>query len=298
MKALSASIAVAALAACTTPYQQDSLLNNGGYQDKLLDDGSYAVSVTVNNVTSRDTAVAYLDRRSGELCPAGYDTVERTNDEGVWFRRHRNEKTETAVIRCKDALPPPPGAAGAKTTHAALYCFTGDCTPDVDACERRRVEANAPGACEKTTAAFCTSLTVVADGSHRRVCMPDRDRCNARRNALVARQGFSDVGECYELLDDRAADDAVAAHSFYCAASPTDPELGTCDRDQATCTAARAKIGRDLAPCALAETADCFLDGGTPVCAPSPHGCGVARERHFEEDAGTGIPVGACHEAR
>jgi hypothetical protein len=291
------AIAAIALASCTTPYQQNAFLANGGYEDKQLDDGSYTVNVTVNNVTSRDTAVAYLDRRAGELCPTGYDTVERTNDEGVWFRRHRNEKTETAVIRCRDAASPPPGP-GPRTTQVALYCFTGDCTQDLDTCERRRVEANAQGACEKTTAAFCTSLTVVADGSHRRVCLPDRGRCDERRNALGARKDFSDVGACYELLDERPVDDAVAVHGFYCAASPTDADIGTCDRDQAACTAERAKIGGDLAACGLVKTADCFLDGGTPVCAPSAHVCGVTRERHFEEDAGTEIPVGACHEVR
>jgi hypothetical protein len=308
MPRLAAFLALLVIA-CPTPYQENSgLLGTGGYQDKQLDDGSYAITVTVNAVTSRDTAIAYLERRADELCPAGYDTVDRTSSEGeqVTFRhRHPGVVTvpdgtsiESAIIQCSaaTAAPPPPGAPRPKATHAAFYCFSGDCTQDHDTCERRRTEANVDGTCAQTTAVYCTSFLAVADRSHRRACMPDRGRCKQRRDELGGQPAFTEIGDCYAMLDDRPADHAVAARGFYCSTSPTDPDVGVCDRDEGACTAARAKVGGDLAPCALAGSAFCFLDGDQPVCAPTPHVCGVKRDRRYDRDAGTGIPVGACTE--
>jgi hypothetical protein len=301
-------IVVVTLAACPTPYQENTLLSSGGYEDKQLDDGSRAITVTVNTLTSRATAVDYLGRRADELCPAGYDTLDRSSSEGEEVRfRHRHPgavtvpdgtSIESAIIRCTEAptVPPPPGHPAARHTHAVFYCFTGDCSQDRDTCERRRAEANVDGTCQDTTAVYCTSFTAVAGGSHLRACMPDRGRCKQRHDALANQSEFTDVGECYAMLDDRTADHAVATHGFYCSASPTDPTAGVCDRDEAACTAARAKVGRDLAPCALVDSAYCFADGDQPVCAPTTPACAAKRDRRFDRNAGTGVPVGACSE--
>lgn len=297
-------LAVLALAACPTPYQQAGVLSDG-YSDKQLDDGNHAISVTVNRATSRDTAVDYLQQRAAELCPDGYDTLDRSSDEGERIRFTRRNpgvvsvpdgtSIEAAVIHCNDA-PATPTRPDARFTHAVFYCFTGDCTQSKDTCEQRRTQANVDGACAQTTAVYCTSFLANADHSRRRACMPDRKRCNDRRDTLGTSGEYADLSACYAMLDDRKQDSTVAAH-FYCAHSPTDPDLSACARNSADCDAERAKIGKDLAPCALADTATCFYDGETPVCAATAHACAVRRDRHFEHNAGTGVPVGACTEA-
>jgi hypothetical protein len=177
-----------------------------------------------------------------------------------------------------------------------FYCFVGDCTQSKDTCEQRRTQASVEGTCDETTAVYCTSFLAVADHSRRRACMPDRRRCDERRDTLGKQGDYTDLSACYAMLDDRKQDQVIAPH-FFCAASPTNPDLSACARNRADCDEERAKIGKDLASCVLADSAHCFYDGADPVCAATAHACAVRRERHFDRKAGTGVPVGGCTEA-
>ena len=155
-----------AVSACTTPYQREDAL--GGYTDKRLPNGDYLIAVRVNGYTSRGAAFEYLHRRAGELCPAGYDVIDRTGgDNGAdngWETTHKPE--EDAVVRCHAGGPTPVVAAG-------YWCASGGdgtCWPDNHAC------VSAGGGCMEVSAAWCASY--LDDGGARgQLCSVSEKSC-------------------------------------------------------------------------------------------------------------------------
>src|SRR3569832_882870 len=97
------------LVGCATPYQQMGF--SGGYADKEIGNNRYLVTVKVNGFTDRATALEYLDRRAAELCPTGYDIVDRAagDNGGVVVTRsfisENHKPEEDAVIQCRVTRP-------------------------------------------------------------------------------------------------------------------------------------------------------------------------------------------------
>ena len=76
MRGVALTVAVLLLAASSTPYQAGGGFR-GGVTERYLGPGRWFVRVEVNGYTSRSTAMEYFHRRSYELCPAGYDILDR-----------------------------------------------------------------------------------------------------------------------------------------------------------------------------------------------------------------------------
>lgn len=156
---------VLALTACATPYQRMGL--SGGYDDKRLGNGDYVVTVKVNGFTDRATALEYLHRRAGELCPDGYKLVDRTDGDNGDFRTGSKPELD-AVVRCKDTA-----------REAAVEA-------------RRHEEANREHRKEAAIAVprgfFCTSAAAV------NLCVRDKAECARARESMLG--AVPDLAAC------------------------------------------------------------------------------------------------------
>lgn len=199
-------IACAAVGGCATPYQRMGTL--GGYDDKQLPNGDYIVTVKVNGYTDRATALEYMHRRAGELCPGGYDLIDRTDGDngGVVVSRGHVSQTRKpevdGVVRCKDSAQDAAREAKAyERAHRAelaqsrqqnvpapaveprgFFCSSsptnaavGFCVRNKTDCERARdvTIGSLPdlAACALVEAAWCTED----------LCFPSEEACDARR---------------------------------------------------------------------------------------------------------------------
>jgi hypothetical protein len=110
---------LAALAASATSYGPKGF--GGGYTDTQIAPGVHAIDVQVNAYTSRGTALEYLYQRAYELCPTGFDVMDRESgqDTAYWrtsqYTVQQIEKPNvSAVIKCRLSPHPvtqygPPG---------------------------------------------------------------------------------------------------------------------------------------------------------------------------------------------
>jgi hypothetical protein len=111
---------LAALAASATSYGPKGFV--GGYSDTQLADGVYMIDVEVNGYTSRGTALEFLYRRAYDLCPTGFDVMDRESGQDTTYWRTSQTTVQaiekpnvSAVIKCKLSPQPaqysgPPGA--------------------------------------------------------------------------------------------------------------------------------------------------------------------------------------------
>lgn len=68
-------LATALLSGCATGYQ--SFTWTGGYKDRDLGDGLYAVDYVGNGTTPPELVSLYWEQRASELCPRGYNVQSR-----------------------------------------------------------------------------------------------------------------------------------------------------------------------------------------------------------------------------
>jgi hypothetical protein len=211
------------VAGCRYPTPYQPMGYRGGYSDEQLGNGDYLVKVKVNGFTSSGTAFEYLHRRAGELCPSGYDIIDRSSGDNGGLLVTQNyvssvHKPEVdAVVRCKRAVAviepvrgpteTPPQQVTSGREHAWLCTVSAAdglataCMSDADACDRIRAERleGTPdlSACVPVDAVSCFTYTDKSDTSHRRRCAPSRVTCTQQlADALAKPDAYGDVSDC------------------------------------------------------------------------------------------------------
>lgn len=115
---------VAALVVCAasaTPYQEKGF--RGGVAHRQLGPNSYSITAEGNGFTNRSTIVEYTHRRASELCPGGYDVMDKdANTETMRCGDYDCNKSDSAlIVQCRTDrngnAPPPTTGPG---TPAAL----------------------------------------------------------------------------------------------------------------------------------------------------------------------------------
>lgn len=97
MRTVMLLLGLVALLASSTPYQAKGF--RGGVSERYLGPGRWFVSVEVNAYTSRSTAMEYFHRRAYELCPAGYDMVDR--DANTRYTNSGDKPEVSGVVECR-----------------------------------------------------------------------------------------------------------------------------------------------------------------------------------------------------
>ena len=213
------------LAACATPYQPMGFL--GGYTNRDLGGGRYAIDVQVNGYTS---ALDYAYRRAGELCPTGYDIVDGSKSSSPYVYASKGyvtagSKPDVAlVVQCKrdvdtaqaigETQPPTESTSSPQerrivTASLPIYCTTpandltvGLCSRDEARCDEMKasLEAASPDnaytGCAKRTGAACFNMYAVIDGKRTTVCAPSVKNCEARLVGVKANPDFTVATIC------------------------------------------------------------------------------------------------------
>jgi hypothetical protein len=280
---------------CVTPYQPHSF--TGGYSDRSLGNGRHLIVVNVNAYTSRLTAWSYLYRRANELCPNGFDLVDRTSgDNGDW-NNHKPE--EGAIVQCRAVRAPRSAKPAGPPLHDpsddpfktwSYWCNGGRCTADKARCH---------GTCVEQSNVWCAVYETKGDETEFS-CTTARNSCLDAITEHGQRNGVHGWGECVEQAarlasppDAPKADldiPAVAVpRGFFCAHSATVAAASFCVREKAACEAARSAAltaVADLGACTLTEVAWCTGDR----CAATQDGCNT-------QQAGSG-GAGECIETK
>src|SRR5512140_1474259 len=130
---------VVAITACATPYQAKGFA--GGYSDYPVGNNSYAISVDVNSYTSMSTAMEYAYRRASELCPRGYDVVDRAGSQSDFYIRNGNvlqnmpKSSVSLIVTCGVQVRPAAiRPAAIRHDDSAWWCTATDA--GMDYCER------------------------------------------------------------------------------------------------------------------------------------------------------------------
>ncbi|MBX3161184.1 MAG: hypothetical protein KF773_34805 [Deltaproteobacteria bacterium] len=215
---------ITALAACATPYQPMGL--TGGFEERRLSNGDYVVTVQVNGFTDRSTALEYLHRRAGELCPDGFELVDRSSGDngGVLVTRSFVDTThkpeENAIVRCQNpkrereldevraaaardrarkrqAPEPPP--RGFFCTSSPSQLKLGACSRQKAGCVQVRGAALAVAAdltpCTLVESAFCFDA---GSGNDLERCAATEAACTAQHDAALATTLDTPIGDCAE----------------------------------------------------------------------------------------------------
>jgi len=87
------------LAACATPYQPMGFA--GGYVDEQVGPGEYMIRFAGNGFTSMGLSYQYVMRRAGELCPGGYEVLDRMghSEQSTVYWETRKSITAQSVSR-------------------------------------------------------------------------------------------------------------------------------------------------------------------------------------------------------
>jgi hypothetical protein len=201
--------AAAVAAGCTTPYQQKGLFGEG-YSDKELGDGTYLVEVSVNQFTSRGTALEYVHQRAGELCPEGYVLKDSASGEDFDYTGKARGSEIAAIVECTapepaaeaaPASPTPRAGAGFFCTSSPTDSTIGACARTVERC-RDRQSAFAEGGvdvgpCKPVDTAVCVTATRVADSKVVTWCTPTVLSCKRQRDDVAAKgDAYASVTEC------------------------------------------------------------------------------------------------------
>lgn len=211
---------VVLVGSCQTPYQQMGW-GGYGYKDEAVGPGRYVVTVKVNSSTERGTALEYVHRRAGELCPAGYDVVSSSSgDEDapgagthVWdgndrSPRHGGERLApggsdheiAAMVQCttgRDGERPDRRAAADAApyfcTSAPDDSSTGECARTLDACATLQPRVAKRGG----DATACVEVRVVVcfgyerEGHRKARCAPTLGSCERSRAVVAAERAVT-----------------------------------------------------------------------------------------------------------
>jgi hypothetical protein len=90
--------ALALCAASATPYQQSGI--RGGYETRQLGGNRWLIHVEVNSFTSQSTATEYAYRRAAEICPNGFDPVDRSSST-EYTAQGDAKPGSVLVVQCK-----------------------------------------------------------------------------------------------------------------------------------------------------------------------------------------------------
>jgi len=186
---------VVAITACATPYQAKGFA--GGYSDYPVGNDSYAISVDVNSYTSMSTAMAYAYRRASELCPRGYDVVDRAGSQSDFYVRNGNvlqnmpKSSVSLIVTCGVQVRPAAiRPAAIRHDDSAWWCTATDA--GMDYCERTMA------ACEDFRAGMATRGVDLA------ACWPRPDAACFQEqyaNGAVGPQCSSTVTLCNKNRD-------------------------------------------------------------------------------------------------
>ena len=223
------SLLLVIVGACQTPYQQMGW-SGYGYKDEAVGPGRYLVTVKVNSGTERGTALEYVHRRAGELCPAGYDVESSTSgddDAPAPYRSSRSARNGSqrfaptdsdheiaAMIRCTTGRPDAPAPDRRVPVEAAPYYCTsapgassiGECARTLDACAALQPRVAQQGG----DAAACVEARVVVcfgydrEGHRKTRCAPTLGSCERSRADVAAERA---VTACVNV----AAGDTIGA---------------------------------------------------------------------------------------
>lgn len=175
---------------CRTPYQ--SMGFTGGYRDQQIGPNEYEITVKVNGFTDRGTALEYLHRRADELCPAGYDIMDRAAGDNGSILHDTHKAEEDAVVRCRSEKPaktarPPSedeetGERNVVSGPRPLFCMTeptgnGACFFDNDLCEQLLAKYPNGTPCIRQDAGACFSYTVTLTEKRLTSCAPTIATC-------------------------------------------------------------------------------------------------------------------------
>lgn len=107
-----AGTALLICAASATPYQDKGF--RGGVSHRAISPGTWSITAAGNGFTSRSTLVEYTHRRAGELCPGGYDVLDKdSNTETVRCGNTDCNKSDTAlIVRCRSGSSSAPVRQG------------------------------------------------------------------------------------------------------------------------------------------------------------------------------------------
>jgi hypothetical protein len=192
----------------------------GGYSDLRRANGDYEVTVRVNASTERSTALAYMQRRAGELCAKGYDVIDQPTDHasGGADADDDDHPHVVAVVRCKGQHPDTaasdvagdaqPAAASRRTIAGEhpMFCAgkmndasVGPCFIEQFTCEDERAKLGKAryAECGERTAAACFTANGVLDRKVRTLCFVSVKDCEAKRAAKTSDPDYSGVStEC------------------------------------------------------------------------------------------------------
>lgn len=201
MKQTASVVAALVLCGCVTPYQRMGV--TGGYRDKEIAPGRHVVTVRVNGYTDRGTALEYLHRRADELCPNGYELLDReSGDNGNAFQGTSKPELN-AIVDCKErSVESAPVAAAPPAFYCAMSPIdttVGVCGSTFDRCAATRDKIVAEegvdmGPCAATAGALCYSI--IRDGKPGRGCAPTISSCRRRRDAFLEQGSEGAASEC------------------------------------------------------------------------------------------------------
>ena len=153
----------------------------------------YSIDVSVNGFTGRGTALEYLHRRAYELCPTGFEIVDRESGSDVSFIRTSdstvqqvNKPNVSAIIRCTlppspapAVAPPPPPAAKGWACSLLQVGEGGACFPDMATCNEVRLAVAKEGV--GTTDCFISRAVYCYTGNTAKLCFPTQGICDRER---------------------------------------------------------------------------------------------------------------------
>jgi len=231
--------------ACATPYQQMGVL--GGYEDRSIGGRRHIVTVKVNASTDRGTALEYLHRRAQELCPNGYEIVDRTSGNNGNVFDGTSKPELNAVVECsaeeweKSAIPSRPRRAARDESEddaeeprapaAHFFCSMsptdssiGQCSLSREKCiaaQGRIVERGADaGPCTEGAAASCFTFERT-DSKRAARCAPTRGSCERLR--VEKGSDGTLVSACVDVDADVAADRRIPSLPLESLTEPSEP---------------------------------------------------------------------------
>ncbi len=101
IRIVSVAAALVLCAASATPYQESGF--RGGVSHRALGPHSYSITAEGNGFTKRSTIVEYTHRRASELCPNGYDVMDKdSNTQTYACGKNDCDKSDAAlIVQCR-----------------------------------------------------------------------------------------------------------------------------------------------------------------------------------------------------
>jgi hypothetical protein len=100
-----------AIAGCGTPYQKNSMLSRGGYEEEKIDENSYHLTYIGNGYTNQEQVNEMWLRRANELCngtpkdatpSTSVKSTEMTSTAGgAFIESHPHTTVAVGTVVCK-----------------------------------------------------------------------------------------------------------------------------------------------------------------------------------------------------